>query len=86
MGANGDIDRWVAVSVPPPPATPTYVPPAQDVSGNSTWYPFGSAHAIGCYIAFCDGSVQFISYSIDAETHRRLGNRHDGLPVDGKKF
>jgi prepilin-type processing-associated H-X9-DG protein len=47
---------------------------------------FGSAHPNGCHMAFCDGSVQTISYSIDAEVHRRLGNRGDGLSISGDKY
>jgi prepilin-type processing-associated H-X9-DG protein len=47
---------------------------------------FGSAHASGCNFGFCDGSVRTISYQIDPEVHRRLGNRRDGLPIDGSRY
>ena len=60
--------------------------PMQDRSGYPSYVRFGSAHDAGCYMALCDGSVRMVSYSIDAETHRRLGNRKDGLTIDGSKF
>jgi prepilin-type processing-associated H-X9-DG protein len=47
---------------------------------------FGSPHSSGCNFAFCDGSVRTVSYQIDPEVHRRLGNRKDGLPIDGKQY
>ncbi len=61
-------------------------PPQQDQPGITGSHYFGSAHAIGFHMALCDGSVQFINYTIDPETHRRLGNREDGMTIDGKKF
>ena len=40
----------------------------------------------GFNAAFCDGSVRFISNTIDAETLRNLFNRHDGKVIDQSKF
>ncbi len=47
---------------------------------------FGSAHAGGCHYVLCDGSVHFINYAIDLEVFHRLGNRRDGMPIDGNSF
>lgn len=62
--------------------------PKQDTPG---WSPqfngaFGSAHASGFNMAFCDGAVRSISYTIDLETHRCLGNRKDDKPIDGSRL
>jgi prepilin-type N-terminal cleavage/methylation domain-containing protein/prepilin-type processing-associated H-X9-DG protein len=47
---------------------------------------FGSAHAGGFHMAFCDGSVRAIGYSIDPATHRCLANRKDGKTIDPRKL
>lgn len=67
-GVDLDLNRW------------TIDPPLQD---SSTQYErrFGSAHVGGLNMALCDGSVRFVSYSVDAAIHRSLGNRRDGRAV-----
>jgi prepilin-type N-terminal cleavage/methylation domain-containing protein/prepilin-type processing-associated H-X9-DG protein len=86
MGDNADIFRCVSFTAPPASTTIQYLPPMQDTSGYSNYFRFGSAHGNGLHMAFCDGSVQMINYSIDQEIHRRLGNRADGLTIDAKAW
>ncbi len=42
---------------------------------------FGSAHPTGLNVAFCDGSVRFISYQIEHRVFRNYGNRADGESI-----
>ena len=59
--------------------------PLQDQPGYPNWAIFGAAHPSGFNMAFCDGSVHLMNYSIDLESHRRLANRKDGQTIDGKQ-
>jgi prepilin-type N-terminal cleavage/methylation domain-containing protein/prepilin-type processing-associated H-X9-DG protein len=80
-GDNEDNTRWTL-------QTPwdSSLNPLPDTPGAVYRWRFGSAHDNGFYMAFCDGSVQFMSYAIDITVHKNLGNRQDGVPVDPKKL
>ena len=62
------------------------LPPLQDRPGLQLNFNFGSAHSGTFHMAFCDGSVKAISYSIDPDTHRRLGGRNDELVIQEGDF
>jgi prepilin-type N-terminal cleavage/methylation domain-containing protein/prepilin-type processing-associated H-X9-DG protein len=54
----------------------TFAPPLQDRPGLSNSLIFGSNHAGGINMVYCDGSVRFVGYDVDPAAHRRAGNRH----------
>ena len=83
QGADFDMLRWTSKT-----ATVIYFGiqdepnlPSLDRHSHAAILSFGSAHPGGWNAVFCDGSVHTMGYDLDAEIHRRMGNRHDGLPV-----
>ena len=75
-GFDRDTHRWARLDTPP----------LQDMPGADLVFNFGSAHTNGFQMALCDGSVQMMSYTIDPLVHSYLGNRKDGMTIDGKKW
>jgi prepilin-type N-terminal cleavage/methylation domain-containing protein len=69
-GNHWDINRWCSQSQ-------GWVP-AQDTPDLDLTSQFGSAHGKACHFVLCDGTVQAISYTVNAGVFERLGNRQDG--------
>ncbi len=86
---TGATTRWpsaassTTLSAGPAPATARRL---QDTPGSQNQYVFGMRHANGFQMAFCDGSVQMMSYTISPTAQDWLGNRKDGNTIDGKSF
>ncbi len=70
-------DRDVLRNETPPAAD---APSGNNVSPGSN-YAFGGPHLAGFHMAFADGHVQQIQFSIDPAVHALLCNRHDGTAV-----
>lgn len=85
-GHDWCIARWTYGGNGDPARAASSFRPLQDQPGIYADRNFGSAHSAGLNMSFCDGSVRSISYSIDPYVHELLGNRHDGMPIDGSKF
>lgn len=71
-GWDNDVVRCTRIS--------SHVYGRDPVSG-VTEYSLGSAHVLGMQSAWADGSVRYISYSIDEEMFRRMASRLDGLVI-----
>lgn len=57
-----------------------------DTPGLTDTFSFGGPHPGGCLFAMCDGSTRSISYSIDLETYRLLGQRADAEVINWEAF
>ncbi len=90
VGYDYDVNRWTGIHTTPPstsaPEGTLAGIPLQDIPGVEQVLNFGSPHSTGCNFVFCDGSGRPISYAINAEVYRRLGNRKDGLTIDAKSY
>jgi prepilin-type processing-associated H-X9-DG protein len=64
----------------------TFSPPRSDYDEGlgGALCAFGSPHPGTFNAAFCDGSLRAVSFDIDPEVHRRLGNRRDGKTIDDR--
>ncbi len=61
-------------------------PPLQDRPGLTDSYRFGGPHPSGVSVALGDGSVRTISFAVDPDTWKRLGNRRDGQAIDASQL
>jgi prepilin-type N-terminal cleavage/methylation domain-containing protein/prepilin-type processing-associated H-X9-DG protein len=79
-GDNEDNVRWTYM------AWGSILYPVPDTPGYLARWCFGGPHPSGFQMAFCDGSVQQMSFTIDITTHKNLGNRKDDTPVDPRNL
>jgi prepilin-type N-terminal cleavage/methylation domain-containing protein len=79
QGDDYDIARYTAlIRIEDDKKVTELVPPMKDSRLYSDYFCFGSAHPLTWQMSFCDGSAHAISYDIDPDLHRKLGNRKPG--------
>jgi prepilin-type N-terminal cleavage/methylation domain-containing protein len=79
MGDNADIGRFSYYV-----SNTNNWAPRRDTPGVFGYYGFGSAHATGFQMAFCDGSVDMIGYTIDPVINSYFCKRADGHTIDDR--
>jgi prepilin-type N-terminal cleavage/methylation domain-containing protein len=57
-------------------------PPVPDTPGIEYEWNFGSAHPSGWIALFCDSSVRFLEFDLNADLHQNFGSRNDGRVSD----
>jgi prepilin-type processing-associated H-X9-DG protein len=55
----------------------TLYPPLRDRANSSNPKLFGSAHAAGANMLYCDGAIRMIAYDVDADLFLLQGKRHE---------
>ena len=80
VGFDNDTCRTADVSNAANPDTPQ-----QDTPGCANGFVWGGAHPNGIHMAFCDGSVHSISYTVDYVTHGHMANRSTTAAIDPTK-
>ena len=82
QGYDWDNTRWSVFDS----TKNTYTTPLQDTPGISDNCDFGSPHGGSLNMAFCDGSVRAVSYTIDATVHGHLCQRNDHVSINASKL
>ena len=86
-GYSSDLYRFAGVIENLKVKLSPYGSPLQDFDRPDSLPPdytrFGSAHPSGFGMAYCDGSVQFVTFDVSPEIHFRAGHRKDeGNPIE----
>jgi prepilin-type N-terminal cleavage/methylation domain-containing protein/prepilin-type processing-associated H-X9-DG protein len=77
---TGGIERLKQSLSPYIPPLNDHLTSSSDLAGHTR---FGSSHSSGLNMAYCDGSVEFLTYEIDPEVFFRAGDRRDaGAALD----
>ena len=98
MGENQDITRCTCATITP--NSGTRIRARQDdlhlglldpalpghPRAGATSKGFGSAHANGVHMGYCDGRVDMLVYKIDFIVELCLSCRNDGRPIDAKSY
>ncbi|MCA9245741.1 MAG: DUF1559 domain-containing protein, partial [Planctomycetales bacterium] len=82
QGYDWDTTRWTNRHPAYLPLPDNAQPTPQNNIGSACSTRFGSPHSGAFNVAFCDGSVRSLQYSIDGIVWERLGARNDGESVE----